>query len=56
MNNPVEFKEMIEDFILPIVRECNIIAYYKDDSYAPGVDMEIAEAQKLNIPVIKLEV
>ncbi len=41
--------------ILPRIEGCNILLYYKDDSHSPGVDMEIAEANRLNIPVIKLE-
>jgi hypothetical protein len=55
INKPQDFRRVMEDYILPIVRSCNILAWYKDDSYAPGVDMEIAEATRLGIPIIKLE-
>lgn len=55
INNPQDFRRVMEDYILPIVRSCNILVWYKDDSYAPGVDMEIAEATRLGIPIIKLE-
>ena len=50
-----QFRKEMECYFLPRVRECDILAYYKDDSYSPGVDMEIAEATRLGIPIIKLE-
>lgn len=49
-----QFKREMEYYFLPRVRECNILAYYKDDSYSPGVDMEISEATKLGIPVVRI--
>ena len=45
INTPGDFDRMMKDYILPIVRSCDILAWYKDESYSPGVDMEIAEAQ-----------
>ncbi len=56
IKTPEEFKEIMNDYILPIVRDCQLLVYYKDDSHSPGVDMEIAEAKRLNIPVINLEI
>ncbi len=56
INTPEDFARIIEDYILPIVKSCNILAYYKDDSFSPGVDMEIAEAQRLAIPIVRLEI
>jgi len=56
LDTPEDFANMMEKYILPIVRSCDVLVYYKDDSYSPGVDMEIAEASGLGIPVYRLEV
>jgi len=50
-----EFERVMRLYILPIVRSCDLLAYYKDDGYSPGVDMEVAEAERLHIPVKKVE-
>lgn len=51
---PEDFRRVMEDYILPIVKSCSILAYYKDDSYAPGVEMEIEEATRLGILIVNL--
>jgi hypothetical protein len=54
ITTPQEFTDIMRLYILPIVRSSNLLAYYKDESFAPGVDMEIAEATRLHIPIIDL--
>lgn len=41
--------------LLPLVHNSKAVAWYKDDSYSPGVDIEIAEATRLGIVVVKVE-
>ncbi len=53
-NLPDDFNQAMK-CALPLLASCNILAYYKDNSYSPGVDMEIAEAKRLNIAIINLE-
>jgi len=42
--------------VLPLVRKCDVLAYYKDGSYSPGVDCEVLEAHKHGVVVVHLEV
>lgn len=54
-SNPKEqFDKEMKLYWLPMVREANALVYFKDDSYSPGVDMEIAEAIKQGIPITNL--
>lgn len=49
-----DFEAMMQDFILPVVRNCEVLAYLKTDDYAPGVDMEVAEAKACGLKMIDL--
>ena len=51
MVTPEDFRQMMIYYILPIARTCNVLAYYKDGSYAPVVDMEIEEALNSKFPL-----
>jgi hypothetical protein len=57
--NPRELK-LPDDFnkamaiVLPMVKICNILVYYKDGSYSPGVDIEIQTAIETGITVDKI--
>ena len=40
--------------VLFLVRLCDLLVFYRDGSYSPGVDMEIAEAKGMGIPLVEL--
>lgn len=51
---PDDFNETMK-CILPLVSQCDMLVWYKDGSYSPGVDMEIVEAHRFKIPAVRLE-
>ena len=53
-NSKEQFDQEMKLYWLPMVRGSNALVYFKDDSYSPGVDMEIAEANKQGIPIMNL--
>ena len=42
--------------VLPLARKCDVLAYYKDGSYSPGVEREVLEARRCRVAIVHLEV
>jgi hypothetical protein len=53
LNLPDDFDEAMA-IVLPKVKRCNILVYYKDGSYSPGVEAEIKTAIDNGITVDKV--
>lgn len=51
---PADFNRMMADYILPIVRSCHTVTFYKDGSYSPGVDAEVEEAKRQGLAVVEI--